>query len=107
VGEALDFGVELDRLDDSVLVRVVGELDLASSPRFDESLTSVADGSSLVIYLSACTFIDSSGMRAIADAASRASRASIVATEPAVLRALELSELHTMLPVHPSVDDAR
>lgn len=103
----MDFGVEVDRIDDSVLVRVEGELDMASAPRFDESLLSVAEGSSLVIDLSACTFLDTSGMRAIVDAASRASEASIVATHPAVLRMLEISALDTRLSVHSSLDDAR
>ena len=68
---------------------------------------STASGSHLAIDLSACTFLDSSGMRAIAAAAERHPRVSIVATDPGILRILEITALDTMLPVHASLDEVR
>ena len=46
-------------------------------------------------------------LHAIASAARRHRRVSIVATDPAILRVLEITALDTMLPVHASLDDVR
>lgn len=97
----------VDTLDVCVVVRVEGDLDMASATSFDETVQSTASGSHLAIDLSACTFLDSSGMRAIAAAAERHPRVSIVATDPGILRILEITALDTMLPVHASLDDVR
>ena len=105
VGDVAHFAV--DMLDDCVVVRVEGDLDMANAASFDETVGSTASDSHLAIDLSACTFLDSSGMRSIASAARRHRRVSIVATDPAILRVLEITALDTMLPVHASLDDVR
>ena len=105
VGNDSHFAV--DTLDRCVVVRVEGDLDMASATSFDENVRSTASGSHLAIDLSACTFLDSSGMRAIAAAAERHPRVSIVATDPGILRILEITALDTMLPVHASLDEVR
>ena len=46
-------------------------------------------------------------MRAIAAAAERHPRVSIVATDPGILRILEITALDTMVPVHASLDEVR
>jgi anti-sigma B factor antagonist len=107
VTDTVDFAVEVDVLDDCVVVRVEGDLDLANAPAFDEKLTAAANDSDLVVDLSACTFLDSSGLRAIAATAREPRRVSIVATDPSILRVLEITALDTMVAVHASLDDAR
>ena len=105
VGNDAHFAV--DTLDGCVVVRVEGDLDMASATSFDETVESTPSGSDLAIDLSACTFLDSSGMRSIAAAAERHPRVSIVATDPGILRILEITALDTMLPVHASLDEIR
>ena len=55
---------------------------------------------------SSCTFLDSAGMRVIAEAMRRAPRVSIVATDPGVLRVFEITRVDTMVSVHASVEEA-
>ena len=105
--DTVDFAVEVDMLDDCVVVRVEGELDLANAPAFHEQLALVASDSDLIVDLSGCTFLDSSGLRAIAATAREHRRVSIVATDPSILRVLEITALDTMVAVHASIDDAR
>jgi anti-anti-sigma factor len=105
VGDVARFAV--DTLDDCVVVRVEGDLDMATAASFDETVDSTASDSHLAIDLSACTFLDSSGMRAIAAAAKRHPRVSIVATDPGILRVLEITALDTMLAVHASLEEVR
>lgn len=102
----MDFAVEVETLHECVIVHVAGELDLASAASFDETLSAMNE-CDLIIDLSACTFLDSSGLRAIAAAARRHPRISVVATDPGILRVLEITALDTMVPVHASLEDAR
>ena len=105
VGDVAHFAV--DMLDDCVVVRVEGDLDMANAASFDETVESTASDSHLAIDLRACTFVDSSGMRAIAAAAKRHPRVSVVATDPGILRVLEITALDTMLAVHASLEEVR
>jgi anti-anti-sigma factor len=105
VGNDAHFAV--DTLDGCVVVRVEGDLDMATAASFDETVGSTSSDSHLAIDLSACTFLDSSGARAIAAAANRHPRVSIVAADPGILRVLQISALDTMLSVHPSLDELR
>lgn len=102
----MDFTVAVESLDGRVVVRVEGDLDLASAAEFENALAAVPDGLKLVLDLSACTFLDSAGIRAIAAAVGRSARVAIVASNPAVLRALELTTLDTMVSMHTTLDDA-
>lgn len=105
MGEAARFAVET--LDDCVVVRVEGDLDMATAASFDETVESTTSDSHLAIDLRECTFLDSSGMRSIAAAAKRHPRVSIVAIDRGILRVLEITALDTMLPVHASLDEVR
>ena len=87
-------------------MRVEGELDLASAPEFETALSTVDFAPHVVIDLSACPFLDSAGMRVIAQAIRRAPRASIVATDPGVLRVFEITSVDTMVSVYASVEEA-
>ena len=52
---------------DSVIVRAVGELDVASAPDFEEELRRAlaTDASAMVVDLARVTFMDSTGLRAL------------------------------------------
>jgi anti-anti-sigma factor len=105
VGNRAHFAV--DTLDGCVVVRVEGDLDMATTASFDETVVSTASDLHLAIDLSACTFLDSSGARAIAAAANRHPRVSVVAADPGILRVLQITALDTMLSVHSSLDELR
>ena len=103
----MQFGVEIDTLDGRSIVRVSGELDLASAADLEDALVAAGPAAAhVVIDLSDCTFLDSTSMRVIATTVRAADRVSIVATDPRILRVLEITAMDTMVAVHPSVDDA-
>ena len=106
MGDAVEFALEIEPRDDALVVRVGGELDMANAESFEEALTASPEASHVVIDLRACTFLDSTGMRAIAFATRRAGRVSIVATDPGVLRVLEITALDTIVAIHPSLEVA-
>lgn len=106
---AAEFDVTAELVPGARIVRVRGELDLATTPKF-ESAVGDATPDRLVFDLRECTFIDSSAIRAL----SRATRASlraggtaaIVATQPATLRVLEIAGVDQVLPVFATLAEA-
>jgi anti-anti-sigma factor len=71
------FAVESERLDDGVRVLTVrGELDMNTAPELDRNLEDVpaGDDTSIMIDLSACEFIDSTGIALIVRAWQRLDR---------------------------------
>jgi anti-sigma B factor antagonist len=109
-GDTFDVVVESIAAE-SVVVRVTGELDLATVPQLERALAERPEGAAgLVIDLSGCTFIDSTCVRLLVGVAreteSAGGRAAIVATDPGILRVLEITALDTLVPVHRSVDEA-
>ncbi len=102
----MDFAVVVDRRDDCVVVHVEGEVDLASAPELEAAVGEASAAPHLVINLSECSFLDSSGMRIIAKAIKQVPRVSIVATDPGTLRVLEITSVDTMVSVHASVEEA-
>jgi anti-sigma B factor antagonist len=107
VVDGVDFGTVVETLDDCVVVRVAGELDMATVASFETALRSVEGASHVVLDLGECTFLDSSGIGAIANAAAGVPRFSVVAAESSILRVLEITALDTRVRVYPSLDDAR
>jgi anti-sigma B factor antagonist len=83
-----------------VLVTVAGEVDAEGAPTLAEALAGVAEGD-LAFDLAGVTFIDSSGLRVIAGAASDAEQAgrscTVVAASPAVERIFTMTGLTGLL----------
>ena len=92
----------------AAVLRIFGELDLATASRFEEAVASAAPATHIVIDLSGCTFLDSAGMRSLVNASRDApeSRVDLVTTDPGILRVLEITGVDTVLAVHPSVEAA-
>jgi anti-anti-sigma factor len=92
------------------VVRVRGELDQATSPALEEALAQSPDGDNVVLDLTDCSFIDSSAIRVVLAGAKRVETAggamSLVVPTPGVLRALEIANVESRVPIHPSVDAA-
>ena len=92
------------------VVRVDGDLDLATCPELAEALERADVGKRTVIDLSGCTFLDSSAVRALI-AAARASESAggdvlLVTRDPGILRIREIASVDAMLPVHETVESA-
>jgi anti-anti-sigma factor len=95
-----------------VVIAPEGELDFARVGEFRDALSRAdRSGVSIVVDLSSVSFIDSSGLGALVDLYSRVRRGNrrlaVVAprgTAPAVL--LNLSGLHTRMPIFPTLEAA-
>ena len=110
VGMSDDFDVQTEMVPGgAVVLRVSGDLDLASVPRLEEALATVS-ADPTVIDLSTCTFLDSSGVRVLASAGRELSEAgrrfALVASNPGLLRVLEITGVDTMFAVHHSTESA-
>jgi anti-sigma B factor antagonist len=92
------------------LVRVGGELDLATTPELERALADVDSTQPLVIDLTGCSFLDSSAVRVLLTTAKRAETggggAAVVAPDPGIRRALEIAGVATILPIHTSLASA-
>lgn len=103
----MQFAVERASSQGRAVLRVVGELDLATAPElaaaFDAELGS--SPTDLVIDLTPTTFLDSTGCRQLAQCARRAKKAGttvVVACPPgntSVRRVLDFLELQALVPV--------
>jgi anti-anti-sigma factor len=98
----------------AVLVRVVGELDLSTHERLRDPLVEAAGaGKSVVVDLSECEFIDSSGIRAlllgheaVTSNHGGQGRLLVAGPQPQVQRVLEMTGVGEAVAVHLSVDEA-
>lgn len=101
-------GVTVDHDGDAVVLRVWGELDLATAPRLQRRVETVLrDGPPpvLVIDLSAVTFLASAGMAVLVRAhrgGGAATRVRVVAGTRVTRRPLELTKLDCELAVFPT-----
>lgn len=107
-----EFSIDVEKLDDGTVVSVVGELDLSTHDRLAEELRTIAaDGETIVVDLTGCDFIDSSGIRALllghkATESSDGDRFALVASSPQVARVLELTGVNDAVSLYDSVEDA-
>jgi anti-sigma B factor antagonist len=109
-------GAELDitvrKMGNKAVVAVAGEIDVYTSPLLQERLVEVLrDGSaSIVLDLSAVTFLDSTGLGVLITGLKRCRSADgdlvLVTAQPNVLKVLEITGLNDVFQVHDSVDDA-
>jgi anti-sigma B factor antagonist len=112
------FEASAAQLDDGIrVIAVRGELDLSTAPELEGPLEeAVADGdASIVVDLSECEFIDSTGIALIVRAWQRLDRAAegdgtgrvvLCSCDNQVRRVLEITGLELSIPIHSSRDEA-
>lgn len=105
------FAVRQYRRDTAEVLVVSGELDFVTAPLLREEIAGRLDGSpvTLVLDLSAVSFLASTGLSLLLEAQEMAKPAGtvrIVATQRAVLRPIEATALDQVLSLFPTVDDA-
>jgi anti-anti-sigma factor len=91
------------------VVHVIGDLDLATAPSLEDAVGDVEATSDIVLDLTGCSFLDSSGMRVLVGIRQRSApdaRVDLVASDAGVVRALQIARLDTMFSVHASLEDA-
>ena len=106
-----DFDVQLVPVPEGAyVVRVIGDLDMATAPALEERIASVGSASRLVIDLTQCTFLDSAAVRLLTTVARDSDTAgtplALVASDPGILRVLEITAVDDILPVHSTLDEA-
>ena len=93
------------------VLEVAGEVDLATIHRVEEVLAeAVGTGRRVVVDLSACDFIDSSGLRALVTARGAAEDSggslALVTENAGILRVLSVAALDRVLEIHATLPDA-
>ena len=109
----LDTRVSLSRFgSDSFVVAATGELDLHTVERLREKLADVieAGGRRLLVDLTGVSFLDSTALGVLVDAArtlkSSQGQLVLVADDPRVSRVLEITGLQRVLGVEPTLPEA-
>jgi anti-anti-sigma factor len=111
------FKVQSETLDGVQIIAVRGELDLNTAPELERSLEAAlgSNGSALVIDLSGCEFIDSTGIAMIVKAwqhlghesnGQGRSRFAICCVNDQVQRLLDITGLESSIPTHPTRNEA-
>ncbi len=94
------------RGDGTRILRVAGELDLHTSPRFQEQLQAAIEDPFewLLIDLSDCDFLDSTAIHVLVQAKrslnGRADRLALIVPSPTLRRIFELARLDEILHIH-------
>ena len=109
--KAAEFSIDAEKLEGGTVVRVAGELDLSTHDRLGDELTAIAaGGGAIVVDLSACDFIDSSGIRALLigrqAAEDNGGTVVLAAPKPQVVRILDVTGVASVLPIHASAREA-
>jgi anti-sigma B factor antagonist len=94
------------------VISIVGELDIATSPQVRELLSTAArdEDRPLVIDLTRCDFVDSTGLATLLHGAKPAqngeSNVALVCIGGEVRKLLELTAIDRTIPVYEALDDA-
>ena len=92
------------------VVRVAGDFDLSTIDVFDEELEPSVSADLVVIELSGCTFLDSSGLRTLVRAQRRVAEAGgrlvLVAPSQPARRVLDIATLDRFIPVAATLEEA-
>ena len=93
-----------------VVVTVAGEVDVATAPELQRALATAGAEKRVVLDLSECGFIDSSGLRTLLGARSAAQSAGgslvLVVSDPGLLRVFDVVGIDDVLEIHDTLAGA-
>jgi anti-sigma B factor antagonist len=99
-GDAEQLSIVVERDGDRMMVRLHGEVDIATTPMLADRLNQM-NGDDIVVDLAGLTFLDASGLGALADAGKRAerrgNRLEIINADSLTQRMFELTALDYLL----------
>jgi anti-sigma B factor antagonist len=104
----MHFRTSLERLDGTHVISVAGEIDLATGPELEQAILALPeDGTaSVIVDLTECGFMDSTGMHILARTHERLGRSggrlAVVTNHHGILKVLELTGLDQLLQIYPS-----
>jgi anti-sigma B factor antagonist len=102
------FQTASERIGDTQVIAVAGEVDLATGPELERALLGLPrnGAASVVVDLTECGFMDSTGISILVRAHQRLGRAggrlAVVSAKRPVLRVFELTGLDQLLAIYPS-----
>ena len=109
-GASQRFVAATEQLDDGTpVVSVMGEVDLATAPAFDQTLLGVAEERSgeVIVDLTECSFFDSAGLAALLATRERLERANrslaLVVANPTVLKVFQITGFDERFEIYPSL----
>lgn len=106
------FDLSVQERDGLPVVFVEGEIDVATAPPLRERLQEqVAAGhATVVVDLTAVSFLDSTALGVLVGALKRSRQAGgslpLVINEPRILKVFEITGLTEVFPIHPTLDEA-
>jgi anti-sigma B factor antagonist len=100
--------------EDVYVVRVTGEVDMSHEEELHGELRTAvaADAKGIVVDLTECEFIDSSGVRALllsreaTNSEDGSERLAVAASSEQILRILSVMGIDRVIPIRPSVEEA-
>jgi len=112
-GASQRFVAATEELDSGAhVVSVMGEVDLATAPALEQTLLGVAEDRTgeVIVDLSACSFLDSSGLRALLATRGRLEhsnrRPALVLSNPSLLRLFQITQFDELFEIYPSLGAA-
>jgi anti-sigma B factor antagonist len=105
----VDLGIEVSKEDGAAVLKVTGEIDVATAPRLREHVVKlVGDGETrIVVDMEGVDFIDSTGLGALVGALKRVrthgGELVIVCTRPRLLKVFEITGLVRVFEIHDSL----
>jgi anti-sigma B factor antagonist len=113
----MSFAIQSQKLGDVQVIAVRGELDLHTAPQLEESVEAALESNNptLAIDLSACEFIDSTGIALIVHAWRQLSEDSdkapagsfaLCGLSDQVQRLFQITGLESMIPMHNTLEEA-
>jgi anti-anti-sigma factor len=104
--EMLPFGMSVLSVRGCTVVQLVGELDVTTAPELSRLITSVEPGCDvLAVDLSALTFIDSQGIRALMSARYDGQPLAVVCPPGHISRVLEIVHADRFMPLYTRLED--
>ena len=108
-GDVTEFETRTERLANSTyVVSVAGEIDLFTGPKFRAAVLGALDAGAaeLIVDLSECGFMDSTGITILVGANERLNHSSkpvaVVTNDPNVLQVLQITGVDAILGLHPT-----
>ena len=108
-GASQRFVAATDELENGTpVVSVMGEVDRATARALEQTLLEVADdrAGEMIVDLSGCSFLDTSGLRALLVARERSNRQVLVLANPNVIRIFQLTKTDELFDIYPTMDAA-
>jgi anti-sigma B factor antagonist len=107
---AAPFAVSSEVVGGATVIAVQGELDLSTAPRLQESIQAAGEFRSMVLDLSGCDFIDSTGIALLVHtfqgAGERGGKVALCGLRDQLLRVLKIAGIEDLIPTRGSREDA-